>query len=230
MSLAYSRKHWRQMSSAYLRMMPFWLPHTRLHAHTHTKMRRIRQRQRAVSGRASVQQPGRPCCRASHAREPQAPCAERRLRLRSLRLGLPRCAPCRRPHVRTTHGRPCRSSRGESSTRPRTPWLRRERDEEGRRARARGVEEELGPRHRTGQNKKGRTCRAGQQQNTRRRSLSDDTAARVVADCLARACARAVPATSCAKKRDERRLRVAPGCLRALFCALLLRVVRAWPG
>ena len=34
MSLAYSRKHWRHMSSAYLRIRPFWLPQTRLRGST----------------------------------------------------------------------------------------------------------------------------------------------------------------------------------------------------
>uniref|UniRef100_A0A7S3QT36 Uncharacterized protein n=1 Tax=Dunaliella tertiolecta TaxID=3047 RepID=A0A7S3QT36_DUNTE len=29
MSLAYSRKHWRQMLMPYLRIRPWWLPHTR---------------------------------------------------------------------------------------------------------------------------------------------------------------------------------------------------------
>ncbi len=32
MSLARSRKHWRQMSRPYLRMRPQWLAHTRLHS------------------------------------------------------------------------------------------------------------------------------------------------------------------------------------------------------
>jgi hypothetical protein len=31
MSLAYSRKHWRQMFRPYFLMMPHWFPHTRLH-------------------------------------------------------------------------------------------------------------------------------------------------------------------------------------------------------
>ena len=31
MSLARSRKHWRQIMRPYLRMMPQWLAHTRLH-------------------------------------------------------------------------------------------------------------------------------------------------------------------------------------------------------
>ena len=34
MSLAYSRKHWRQMFRPYLRIKPQWLAQMRLHGHT----------------------------------------------------------------------------------------------------------------------------------------------------------------------------------------------------
>jgi len=69
MSLAYSRKHWRHMSSAYLRIRPFWLEHTRLRDRA----------QRSVSA-----SPQRSATHATHARRlGQAPrggaaCAARR--------------------------------------------------------------------------------------------------------------------------------------------------------
>jgi hypothetical protein len=107
MSLAYSRKHWRHMSSAYLRMSPFWLEHTRLRSGAAARQREPPAPRKACSAgrvRHAERPPGqqRPAVRRASARRPKRSQGE--------------------SSRRTSCGRPWSGRSGGCSTPRRSPW------------------------------------------------------------------------------------------------------------